>query len=406
MLFPFKRTYQYLGDEDSLLTSRANARCAGADIGFTEGAAADITDANGDVRTGVIEPKLCKLTDTTAMVVYRNSGGTTIYANIATIDSDLEVTFAGEITAVSGTSILGMSLLYLSDNKVLMCWQEGVDNKGVVLNVSGSTITPATEYTLNSTAQGSNYTSPTRIRLVDSGKVLLAYRNSDNGKASAQILEIDGSDVITFGTVAKSADITLTNQNVTVLSTAKAVMSSKTASKSLVEVITISGTTVTFDGTSYLFPNTTQLPSPTTSSVSQVYITPGTSAATASIIASITTGSPTEAAHIASWVLGESSGVLTSTTILQQTDEDGTFPNGYTRGNNTIFTYRKSSPGGLGLLVNNISSGTPVPVQQEEFTADTSAANAECDHIASGTGFVVYEISTTGLKGQAFNLQE
>lgn len=400
-----KRTYNYLGDDDSLLNTRSTARCAGTAIGFSEGTAVSVTDSSGAVKTSVVEPKICKLTDTTAMVVYRNSGGTEIYANIATLGSSLALTFAGEITAVTGTSILGMSLVYLSDNKVLMCWQEGTDNKGVVLNVSGSTITAATEYTLNATGQGSNYTAPTRIRLIEAGRVLLVYRNSDSGKNSAQVLEIDASDVITFGTVAKSADTTLTNQNAVMLSTTKAIISSKTSAKAMAEVVTISGTTVTFHGTSYLFPNTTQLASPTTSSVSQVSISPGYTATTASVIASITTSSPTEAAHMASWILSEASGVITSTTILQQTDEDGTFPSGYTRGRNTLFTYRKTA-GGLGLIVNKISSTTPSAVQQEAFSVDTSAANAESDHIANGSGIVVYELSTTGLGAKAYTVQE
>lgn len=281
-----------------------------------------VTGTPAVVDTTGSQPEVARLSATEAVVIYKK--GLTfdriIYSRILTINSDLTITSSSEVTVVdvSPNTLTGYNIVQLTDNKVFLVYADSSNTYGRIGNYSSGTITWGTAVTLNSEFRSVLTTTRTKVVKINANKVIIASRNSDNFKPTAQIVEIDGSDNITFGSVAKSsADTSISSPDIALLDTGKAVMMWNSFANMRAEALTISGTTITFNGTGYSFPNATQFPGHSSfGGISCAMSKVDTTHILAGAEGNWTIGGITTYGHML-FIITEASGVLTSTTVLK-----------------------------------------------------------------------------------------
>lgn len=351
------------------------------------------------IGAGYLEPKVVRLSNTKAMVVYRDSGATTMKTRILTLDPNtLEITQGTEQDIVTSTALGGHSLTRLSSSRVLITYLQSTNTVSRVLNISGDTVTAATAYTVNSVHQSTAYTSPIRSVRLGNGDVVITFINSDNNKASVQVLQIDSSNVVTWGTVGKTTDTNLRRSSIAMLSDTKGVILGDTnnSTRCVLTTFTLSGTTPTISGTSGTFLNSTQMAGRSYTNTSS-FIAPIDSDEVY-VVTSTSANNPTVSSAMYSFVADASTVPVTSTTILEQDDETGSVPvivpisSAY-----ALVVYRKDAGGGdfTGrVLYNNVGSTTPVAELQLDVGSDTTFAFPEADLLQDGIVIIVYETAT------------
>lgn len=355
-----------------------------------------------EVASNFIEPKVVKLTATTALIVYRNATATSIRCKVATVNADtLAITLGSEQTIVTSTALGGHTLDLLSTGKVLITYIQNTNVDSRVLNISGETVTAGTAYTVNSVHQSSAYTAPIRSSKLTNGDVVITFINSASQAVSLQVLQIDASDVVTFGSVATSTDTSLRRPGLAMQSDTSGVLlaDNSAGSRLILKTFTISGTTVSISSTTNTFLNATQMAGRSYTNTNSFINTSTTG--TVQVTTVLTASSPSVSSVMYTFTgVIQGAGVITSTTGLEQDTEVGTVPVSIQDGSNSIIVYRKNAGGGdfTGRLLVNSNATTPVAQAQIDVGSDTTYAFPEVDILnqTGGTRFmIVYETSTS-----------
>lgn len=258
----------YLGDADATLTERATQRCGGTIIpypNFTLGSSDNALASDN----GRKNPRVADLDDTRGIVFYSTAGNSTVlYYRVITVADDGTVSWGSEQTLLSSIGFLtswGVCNIY--DNKVLVVYKHTSGGSNTYCDVGtvdgAGAMTFATPTVVGTTHTPDIQRSWFELVKVEDGRAVLASKNTDNSKNGLQVIDVDVSDNITYGTVAKSTQNSKATPKVAMLSTSAGIITSGGLSVNTLaytEKFTISGTTITLDGTEYLFTNNTQYP--------------------------------------------------------------------------------------------------------------------------------------------------
>lgn len=276
--------------------------------------------------TGGNEPEVARINSTTAVVLYGlTSPSTKVYYRVLTVAADLSVTVGAqtELADFGANSAVGYAVIALSDNKVLAAYRGAtLDTFCVVGTYSGSTLTWGTPVAVNSVFNPTLQTSQLHLAKISSGRVVLATKHSTANEPTVQVIDIDSSNNITFGIVAKDSATNVTYVNVTMLTSTSGVLCWNSGNRCRMKHFSISGTTITLNGTSYEFPNASQFATASNYGISNVDIqATGTTTLFAIGEGFTVVGATTTYAPIA-FTVTEASGVLTSTAALLETDHN------------------------------------------------------------------------------------
>lgn len=188
---------------------------------------------------------VAKLSATKFIVCY-SDGGNSNYGTACILDIVDGMITVGTPTVFESASTDFISVVSLSDTKVLICYDDiGNSNYGtsIILDVSGTTITPATPVVFESAGT----TSISATKLSDS-QVLVAYRDGGNANyGTACILDVSGS-VITAGTPAVFESASTAYISATTLDSTKVLVAYNDADNSgygTACVLSVSGSTIT-----------------------------------------------------------------------------------------------------------------------------------------------------------------
>lgn len=259
-----KRIYNYIGINEPILDSRASARCGGVTItgGEEEALPANIgTPVSISPGADRIQPLVARVSDTKAVIFYRN-----IYDDIklsyvivtSSGDAGLTLTQTTEAHLLNtfGATIEGYAVVGLSDNKILVFYRTAAadDTYAVVGNVSGSTITFTLPTSIGTTHDCDFSQSMYSVGKISASKVVFGSIKISDTKAQLQVIEIDGSDNITFGLIYQTTHTGCVSPKVAICSSSLGMLSTKhdTTTSSIeptVKVISfgISGTAISFN---------------------------------------------------------------------------------------------------------------------------------------------------------------
>ena len=269
-----KRIYNYIGINEPILDSRASARCGGVTItgGEEEALPANIgTPVVISPGADRIQPLVARVSDTKAVIFYRNilSDIKLSYVIVTSSgDSGLTLTQTTEAHLLNtfGATIKGYAVVGLSDNKILVFYRTAAaDNTyAVVGNVSGDTIVFTSPTSIGTTHDCDFSHSMYSVGKISAGKVVFSSLKISDTKAQLQVIEIDGSDNITFGLIYQTTHTGCLSPKVAICSSSLGMLATKHDASSygtepVVKVVSfgISGTTVSFNTVaSYL--NSTQ----------------------------------------------------------------------------------------------------------------------------------------------------
>lgn len=274
-MFKLKPVYNYLGTNEPILDSRASSRCGG--ITITGGDDTDALPTN--VGTPVImspgadriQPLVARVSATRAIILYRN-----LYNNIklsyvlvttSGIDGlSLTQTTEADLLSTFGATISGYAVVGLSDNKILVFYKTAAaaNTYAVVGNVSGDVITWGTATSIGTTHDCDFSQSMFSVGKISSGKVIFASIQTSSTKAQIQVINIDGSDNITSGTIYQTTHTGCVSPKLSICSSTLGMLATKHdtstySTEPVVKAISfgISGDTLTFNTVaSYL--NSTQ----------------------------------------------------------------------------------------------------------------------------------------------------
>jgi len=313
----------YLGTTDATLDERVAQRCGGTIIP-TPTMLLGVPADNLASDTGRKNPKVAALDATRALVLYSNTGQTVLYYRVITIDGEGQASWGTEGTLLSSVGfITSWGLCNIYDTKVFIGYKHatgGTNTIGDVGTVDGSgNMTFATPTNLDTTHTPDSNRAWLEVVKIEDGTAVISAPNTDNIKAGVQIIDVDVSDNITFGTVAKTSGTNKSTQKIAMLDTTTGIVNcggTFTNSLATSEEFTISGTTPTFNGTEYIFTNTTQYPTET----DQFFI--GDAVAISStqqmLTGSSTVNDGVDTFHgISNMQCSDASGVITSATVLQ-----------------------------------------------------------------------------------------
>jgi hypothetical protein len=227
-----------------------------------------LTDLTADNRRF---PEFAKVSANTGVIVYTDVSLSTVYAKAFSIDPDTLVVTTGTEVTVGTSNITGNGVTQLSDGKVLAVWTYnsggGITTAARVLNVSGVTITAATAYDIDTGGifRPTPTTSRLRVDSISSGTAVVVGQSNTNGNPAGQVLNIDASDVITFGSVAKDTGVTNFTEDygVALINSTTGFAIAHNTVNSTVMRFSISGTTFTWSAVRQAFLNTTQFPGAT-----------------------------------------------------------------------------------------------------------------------------------------------
>lgn len=274
-MFKLKPIYNYLGNNEPILDSRASSRCGG--ITITGGDVTDNLPANVGSLTLMspgadrIQPLVARVSDTRALILYRNlyndiklsyvlvttSGGDGL-SLVQTVEADLLATF--------GATISGYAVVGLSDNKILVFYKTSAaaNTYAVVGNVSGNTVVFTSPTSIGTTHDCDFSQSMFTVGKISSGKVIFGSIQTSSTKAQIQVVNIDGSDNITYGAITQTAHTGCVSPKLSICSSTLGMLATKhdtstNSTEPVVKAISfgISGNTLTFNTVaSYL--NSTQ----------------------------------------------------------------------------------------------------------------------------------------------------
>lgn len=273
-------------------------------------------------------PEIAKINSSKVFVIYTKTpseANTVLYWRRVDYTTDLvgSVTTEGTLIASTGVAYTGYSIKYLQDNKIILVYTKNIDTYAAIVNFDPSTGAPTigSSVLLNSVFTPVLTTSTLQLTYISANRVVVGNKNTDNNKPTCQVIDIDTSDNITFGAVAKSTSTGSSNPTIVMLTTTKGVMCWNTFANMAMEVFTISGTTITFNGTSYTFPSASQI----SGHSNYTCINADIIKVDSTHIGVYGTGSSTVISqstvnHPSGFIVLESSGVLTSTTIWKNTE--------------------------------------------------------------------------------------
>lgn len=348
------------------------------------------------------DPKIAKLSATKSVMIYKKYLGatTTIFYKVLTVNTTTGVTTAGaeQTLVVLATAISGYAICYLQDNKVVVGHKRTTTDTYLTIGnyISGDSLTWSTAVSINTTMAPILRSSDLRITRITANRVLVSAKNTDNDKPSAQVVDISSSDVITYGTVAKSSSINSATVNVAKLTATKFIVSWTTTATTVVhEIFNISGTTITWAGSAATFPTAIQFPAPTTTrqcqygsicrvtDASAMYIGVGTHT-----ISTVVNYAPDV------WIAQESSSVVTSTTglfdigTLSTTSANNSYPQANSEAGYNVACYGTSSRSGDERLEFLRYTGSTTPVHDLSLLLDSSSSyyytNPEMAYLGSG----------------------
>ena len=343
----------------------------------------------------MLEPKVLSLSTTRAIVVYRNATATNIRAVIVTLDpTTLETTVGSQVSLVTSTGLGGMSLDLLGTDRVLLTYVQNTNITSRVLNISDDSIVTATAYVVNTAHSSGAYTAPIRSELVSTGDVIITGISTSGLAGFVQVLQIDSSDVVTFGAVDLSVDVNLRHSDIAMLSpTAGVFLGDTTSSTRLVlETFTISGTTVTMSGVSNVFLNSTQMAGLGSyiNSDSRINAINSLDVAVTTVATHLT---PTVTSYMAQFTASVSGSTITSTSYLGQTTEIGVNPAMIVTGGRTATVYRKEDGGDFTgqLLYNSLTANPPTSISSTVLGVTTTFAHPELDDMGNNRVLIAYE---------------
>lgn len=364
---------------------------------ITEFSTASIVDATGS------EPKVAKLNSTTAIVIYKKGASTDVFYRILTLEADLSVSVGSENTfvSVSPNNLNGFAITELQENKVIVAHSDSTNVTYCSIgNWSGSSMSFTSPTSVSTNFRSILITNQLEFGKISSSRVVLSGRYVTNFRPAAIVIDIDGSDNITNGSIAFSTTASsVSDINITMLTSTKGVLAWNGPITTEMEVFTITGTTITFNGTNYNFPNATQFPTASsfgllntsiekTSSSSLIAVGEGTI-----VISGVTTYAPIV------FNVSEAGGVLTSTTALQ----DATHNNGVSASTTRYFKLITENGDNLAitcsqdlatnkLWVTKYNGATPAQeydLEIQSYTGTDDGRIPDIAHLGSGKYIVV-----------------
>lgn len=325
------------------------------------------------------QPELAKISSTKAFMMYRENTQTQLYYEVLTVAADMTITAGAEGTVKASSMITSYTATtYGTDDKVLVIYRDaasGTTTNAMVGTVSGDTVTFGTPVALGTTFNGDLGRSVFESKMLESGKVLFCCSNTSNARSTLLVVEIDGSDTITFGTQATGTSTNTATNKLAIFSSTKGMVQAGglfTNTSATTEQFTVTGTTVTFDGTAYTFTNNTQFPSPLNDQFFFGDVCAYSATQAFSIGSNTISGGAATTHGLSTFFIDESSGVLTSTTVL---DEDRSWASSptttaahcLTMGSSVLALYniRTETPNRAEMGVYSIAASTPVRVTDE-----------------------------------------
>ena len=320
-----------LGEQDDLLTARATARCAGDALPLVSSYTFEETSYQTISAEGVF-PRTARVNDDTAIVFYTKSGNSTLYYRLVTVAPDYTTSFSAEATYLnlSPAAATGFDVAPLQDDKFILVYRDNLTTRAVIGTHSAGTVTFGTPVDLNTELIPVLQTNQFEIAAVSASRVVLCSKNTDNFKPCVQVIDIDTSDVITYGTVAKTtADGggSIASVRIAMLSATRGVLSWNSFVNIRAQVFTLSGTSASFAASSYSFPNATQFPGYANYGVTNVSIKAVSASAVLLVGAGSSTLNPDPTLYAPMYMVltdDGAGGVLTSTTA----NHDATYSDG------------------------------------------------------------------------------
>ncbi|WP_207668618.1 hypothetical protein [Dehalobacter sp. 12DCB1] len=187
-----------------------------------------------------------KLDDTHILVVYCLNY---IYAKVITINTDKTFSYGTALT-IETTSSDGMAITALSSSKAFLAYNTNA-LFGVVLSVSGTTVTKGTITSIGSS-------NSFDCMMVDDTHVLVTYRNTSNSYYGTAVVATISGTTFTLGTPLVYETLQCQYNSLAKLSSTKFLVMYREAGStyySMCRVLTISGTTITA-GSQYTINNT------------------------------------------------------------------------------------------------------------------------------------------------------
>lgn len=263
-MFKLKPVYNYLGLNEPLLDARASARCGGITITsgdeevFPTNVGTPATMQPGNDR---IQPLVARVSDTRAVIFYRNlyNAIKLSYVLVTTSGTDglsLTQTAEADLLSTYMSEIVGYAVVGLSDNKILVFYKTdaAANTYAVVGNVSGNTITFTSPVSIGTTHDCDFSTSMFTVGKISANKVIFGSIQNSSTKGQIQVINIDGSDNITYGTIYQTTHTGCLSPKLSICSSTLGMLATKhdTTTNSIeptVKVISfaISGDTLTFN---------------------------------------------------------------------------------------------------------------------------------------------------------------
>lgn len=407
-----KPIYRYLGAGDFDLNDRANARCPSC-------CPPELPTAIHSITTGILtavsptsrrQPEAIKINNNMFFLMYTNPSLSTLYYRIVTVNPDFTVALTAEATIVTGTNVTHFHGTYLQDNKIIIAYVANPPSattfKGRIVNFSGTTPTFNATVDLNTEATGGLPSAPCRMGRLTSGKALLIFVNADNLKQTAQVIDIDGSDNITFGLTYKEATLNCTHPRIAIINSSSAIIGTATSGVNVqgrFTSLSIAGTVATW-GTPLSISNATQLPGSTSRQLFFADVASGPTGTTYGIggsavdsvrshlIMPVTYGVPTTTVDLA----------LQDTTTTYASDPTSTRAAIINRGNHIIAAVDAFPVGGgVSLDLRQYTTASPPTllnvVNIEPASPSASIDDPELLYLSGRTSVLVYHASTGDL---------
>lgn len=275
-MFKLKPVYNYLGLNEPLLDARASARCGGITIsgGESEALPTNIgTPVLLSPGADRIQPVVARVSDTRSIIFYRNVVNAIRLSYILTTlsgDTGLGLTQTVEAHLLNtyGAEIVGYAVVGLSDNKILVFYKTSAaaNTYASVGNISGDTVNFTLPVSIGTTHDCDFSTSMFTVGKISASKVIFGSIQNSSTKGQIQVINIDGSDNITFGTIYQTTHTGCLSPKLSICSSSLGMLATKhdTTTNSIeptVKVISfsISGDTLGFN-TVAQYINSTQYP--------------------------------------------------------------------------------------------------------------------------------------------------
>lgn len=207
-MFKQKRLYEYLGEQNSFFDDRRSIRCTGVSSSpggiLSSGEVAQTNEA-------VFRIDVVAMTENIALVTQTNSLTNTLIARVISISGTsatigaaqnlVSSILVGNITSVCKLTDTTALVVYLGSGNLVNCR---------VLTLSGSTVTAGAAATFASSG-----TSIAKVEAYSATQTLVVYRNTSS-QACARVLDVSGTTITPGSEVVVSANA-IDYQNVSIL---------------------------------------------------------------------------------------------------------------------------------------------------------------------------------------------